>query len=1187
MKPHPLLSLLPADIRVASALATLCCLSAVQVSAQSKPADPAATAPAAAATGPAAKAAATAADDESVIRLTPFEVHASHDHGYFSPTTLAGTRLNNNIADIPSSVTVVNQQQLLDTSSWDINDVFRYEANTEGASTYTPIAMVRGNVADVLATQPQTSGNRVRGLTTADLEVDNYFSLSRIPFDSYNTQSLEVDRGPNSILFGTGSPAGIVNQTRARAVIDKTSGSVSLVGGSWGTYRQSSNFNIPVIPHKLAIYLAQAYTNQGFKQKPSTDIARREYAAFTFVPFKSQKTKLTGSFEYYNHDQKDPNGVTPVDFVTPWLQSGRPVYNPLNDMVTYLNTGVTSGPYAQAKNYPNYAGILQTDMGKVGSPYFVPSLNYASTGHNFMFMNQGQMENFYRGQQTGFTVTGFVPPVASMTSQQLMLNQEKVTWSVPLPTPTGYQVWQYPSVTSKSIYDWSTVNLNPMAYEHTEAKTYYLDLQQELLPNLNLDVGWFRQELKQFSDSPLSQSNATTIYVDTNQYLLTGQANPHLGQPFVDGYASDIFESPEINNNFRASLEYELNIQDHVPNWLKWLGHHRLMTVLSQHDDSRNDLRYRESIVGGDPNYLPSATTLNQATGYGYPVHNTAVEAWYYLGTASNGYGFGNGSPGTSSRPPISSPITLPIQTYNYANNSWQTTSINMQSVLFPSGGRSENVQDTKTYFWQAFMWNDRIVGTFGINDDFVKSRQNVFPSKNPESFEYTNGFPNYQYWNNMGAWNRNSGRTTTTGLVFHPLQHWGPIDRAAANGSFLAGLARSVSLTFNRSSNFNPPPAYYTDFFGNPLAKPQGTERDYGFEIATPDNKFFLRATWFRTANQNQFVSNTSNARAIYIDNELKNWATAVVEVRHGENPSDSNFGNTSVYPITQQMQDEISAITGLPYTFGGNVGEKGQFVNPYETADGIARGIELELTYNPTRNWRMKFAWAKQKTILSNIASQAAAWFNYRMPKWQAYTANDLTQVYTRSNGRAMSLANFWQGYGYDGNIYQNHPYGWNTTQDYFNVVVNAQLATDRALNNTQATNQRVYSWSYLSTYDFTEGRLNGFMVGGAFRYDGRAVAGYYGDTANLNPSGNIFQPDVNKPIYTPRQIHVDAWIGYRFRMPWAGHGVQGRVQLNVADLTQNGRLLPVTFNYDGSPAAQRIIAPRKFTLSTTFSF
>lgn len=1159
--------------------------------------------PAAAGRGPGAAAPKAADGTESPIQLSPFEVNAAQDHGYFSPTTLAGTRLNNNIADLPSSISIVTKQLMLDTNSQNINDVFRYEANTEGASTYTPITLVRGNVADVLGNAPLVSGNRVRGLNSADLEVDNFFSLNRIPFDSYNTQSIEIDRGPNSILFGTGSPAGIVNQTRARAVIDKWSGDASIQVGNWGSYRDTVSLNIPLISDKLAVYVAQSYNSRGFEQEPSYDDTRREYAAFTFVPFKNHKTKLSGSFEYYNNSANDPNFVTPVDFVTPWLASGRPIYNALDSTVTYLSSGATVGPYAALTSSPNYVGIRQSDLTTASSPYFVPSMTYAGA-HMIQFIDSdNNLTGHFKAQQNGFTVNA-IP--ADATADQLLISARRTTWSAPLPIPAGYQIWQAPSVVSKSIYDWNTINMNAMARSQTSAKSYYLDLQQEILPHLNLDLGWFRQELKQFTDQPVSQANATTLYVDTNAYRLDGQPNPHVGQPFVDTYASDVFESPETNNNLRASLAYELDLTDKVPSWLTWLGHHRFVGVVAQHRDVQNNLRYRESIIGGDPNYLPTAATLTAPNGYGYPLHNTAIEQWFYLGGTGPANGYGYAAPGTLARPSIDHPTQLPITSYNYATNTWDTSDITVQSILYPSGGLQENLQNTKTFFWQSFFFNDRIVGTLGVNQDQIKNRQNVFPTgSNAQALEYPdNVTPDTQYWRNYSPWSYSSGRTTTTGVVLHPFKNWKALDTAADSGNLLAGFARTLSLTFNNSGNFNPLPAAYTDFFGNPLGTPGGSERDYGLEIATPDNKLFLRVTKFKTTNSNQIVSNTSNARALYIDaNELKAWATAVVEVRSAQAgllngagdpypmPSGSkdstNFNNTNVYPITSEMQDQIAALTGLPYNFGGNVGEDGQFINPFETENGIARGTEVDLVYNPLPHWRMKVAWGEQKTILSDIASQAAAWVDHRLPVWQTYTAPDIPGVITKTGGTQMSLSNFWTGYGYDGNIYQGNSNGWNTTQDYYNIVVAGQLASDRALNNTQATNQRQYTWSFVSSYDFDHGPAKGFTVGGAVRYLGEAVAGYYGDTQNLSPSGLIFQPDINRPIYSPSEYHIDAWLGYQFKLPWADGRIHGRIQFNISDLNVHEHLQAVTYNYDGSAAAQRIVQGRTYSLTTRLSF
>ena len=121
--------------------------------------------------------------------------------------------------------------------------------------------------------------------------------------------------------------------------------------------------------------------------------------------------------------------------------------------------------------------------------------------------------------------------------------------------------------------------------------------------------------------------------------------------------------------------------------------------------------------------------------------------------------------------------------------------------------------------------------------------------------------------------------------------------------------MVRTLGFTFNKSDNFNPPAAAYTDLFGNPLPKPTGNEKDYGLEVATPDKKLFLRMTWFRSSNEFNTVgvSETVTGRIPNIDTALIGWATSVVELRNGEDPTNTNFGNLTVYPLSQA---EISQI-------------------------------------------------------------------------------------------------------------------------------------------------------------------------------------------------------------------------------------------------------------------------------------
>ena len=201
------------------------CTLAVVLPTWAQQAKPTTASPAPATNVPVASTAVAA--DQEVIQLTPFTVDATKDKGYFAENTLAGSRLNTNLGDLAASITVVTKQQMEDTGSLDINDVFRYEASTEGSSTYAPVIIDRATAKDALGGYTDSGGNtttnaqsnRIRGLSTPDAAINNFPTNNLVPFDSYNTQSVEITRGPNSLLFGLGAPAGIVNQTTAQAML--------------------------------------------------------------------------------------------------------------------------------------------------------------------------------------------------------------------------------------------------------------------------------------------------------------------------------------------------------------------------------------------------------------------------------------------------------------------------------------------------------------------------------------------------------------------------------------------------------------------------------------------------------------------------------------------------------------------------------------------------------------------------------------------------------------------------------------------------------------------------------------------------------------------------------------------------------------------------------------------------------
>ncbi|HTT57678.1 MAG TPA: TonB-dependent receptor plug domain-containing protein, partial [Opitutaceae bacterium] len=321
----------------------------------------------------------TKGNEAEVVKMSPFTVQASsRDVGYYAENTLGGTRLNTNISDLASSITVVTKQQLEDTASIDINDIFMYEANTEGSNTYTELDIDRGVARDPVSgagtSTTRSTNNRVRGLGSADTAENNYPTIRSIPFDAYNTNTVEINRGPNSLLFGTGSPAGIVNQSTSTAVLNKRAWEVQYRAGSFGAYRGSLNTNQP-LGDKAAVFAAALYDKQGFERKPSFNTTRREYLAFNFQPYAS--TQITADYEHYDNQACLPNYVAPLDYVTPWKQAGRPAFNPYTSMITILDTGKVMGPYVFDTHDPRYVKGMPTGttaLTNTTSPLYVPTI---------------------------------------------------------------------------------------------------------------------------------------------------------------------------------------------------------------------------------------------------------------------------------------------------------------------------------------------------------------------------------------------------------------------------------------------------------------------------------------------------------------------------------------------------------------------------------------------------------------------------------------------------------------------------------------------------------------------------------------------------------------------------------------------------------------------------------------------
>lgn len=1184
-------------------------------------------------------------NEEEIFELSPFEVDASKNIGYHAENTLAGSRLNTKVADLAASITVVTAQQMEDTASVDLNDVFRYEANTEGASTYTPSVQSLRNdgVVDANAgftsgatgtTQSHNTANRIRGIGAPGTTVNYYPSLASVPFDSYNTASVEISRGPNSLLFGMGNPAGIVNQSTNQAYLDKNSNKLSLRMDNNGSFRTSFAFNRGLIENKLAIYGAFLKDDRDFERKPSYDNTERAYGAITYKPF--EKTIIRANIESYSNENRRPNTLTPRDAVSDWREGGSWGYDPSTGNLLQTATGVQAGPLAIRSGSPRidetrayieslpsfdaslwngdqtqyngvniYGGSALTDRNSI---LYTPGLALGNDSRPKMQIANGEVVswNYFRADRyrktygTPENPTGNAPLHPASEADDVFgdpLNAAAYDTSFSnsdfnVAASDGLGSYRYPGITDKSIYDWENINAFEMNFGSKDATTYNIELEQRLLDDLTLSAGYFRQDFETTTNYTVSQLNTTTIYADTNTHLPDGSENPYFGQAYVYDFDPDQFVTTNLNESSRAMLAWTPDFTE-KDGWQKWLGSHQVVGLISKNSDLQSFKRKRWFITSSEEEakgaiFLTRNPNDNlDGTPTGYKLENRGVQRMYYLSNPSD---VANGSVTKSSGSFDTSSYTGDMQYYNWDSQSWETMGMTQEFIDHSAHtGRSEREVESTSLGITSHLWSDRIILTLGTRTDDYKARATTTGAIENADGTVTPGMSNPEKWvdgyyqtetvfNRWNNWDELSGSTSTAGVVFRPFDN-----RDNINNEFLS----SLGFSYNKSDNFNPPEAAQVDAFGTPLPKPTGEGEDWGVQFTLFEEKLFARLNWFKATNENERTNpGTSVSRLTNnVDTTLfRNWARTIALINMGQDPRGDNF-DTDLSPAEEDAVQAASAeIWNLPYTYYDDIG------SIYATRSAVAEGMEIQIVYNPIQNWTFKFSGGKQETKYSDVLKEFDAWYAVRNPVWQAARGADYLLpeyqdllTYTTQGGREVSLESFLGGYGFNNNVYIDNPDTPNP-QAYYDVIVAPQYAIARDLEGQAAPGQRKYSASMLTNYQFTEGKFRGVSVGGSLRWEDKAVIGYYGKINPGSGSTDLTLSDVTRPIYDDANTRVDLWVGYSRDL---NEKMSLNVKLNVVDALEDGHLQTVSVNYDGSPSSYRIVDPRQFILTTTLNF
>lgn len=115
----------------------------------------------------------------------------------------------------------------------------------------------------------------------------------------FATVRVSLNRGPNSLLFGIGNPAGTINISLRKAQLGRNRNEITARYGSNRSYRSSLDVNRVLVPDRLAFRLDTVSEQNNFDQKPACNRNGRLYGKAGTVRVPPERAWfLTSTFQF-------------------------------------------------------------------------------------------------------------------------------------------------------------------------------------------------------------------------------------------------------------------------------------------------------------------------------------------------------------------------------------------------------------------------------------------------------------------------------------------------------------------------------------------------------------------------------------------------------------------------------------------------------------------------------------------------------------------------------------------------------------------------------------------------------------------------------------------------------------------------------------------------------------------------
>lgn len=600
----------------------------------------------------------------------------------------------------------------------------------------------------------------------------------------------------------------------------------------------------------------------------------------------------------------------------------------------------------------------------------------------------------------------------------------------------------------------------------------------------------------------LFANNQNDVLVDINRYLPDGVTpNPLYGRPYLESN-----NSPGQGNwadfylyQYRAVATHD---QDFTRNagWTRFLGRHQLAVFGSYEDSATYTLAQLRNLIIGKPSFLSAAARDNPLS----------VERVFYVrqylppfGATTNPHDYG--IQGLRSYGDL-------METMYFTTAAGERFGVTAYENPVGGVGTSPSANHLQRGSLAAstssrFLWN-HVVANLGLRYDRV--RNSDFGAFLPV---LSDGPPTAA--NPLGT----GFRAYADFRKKEPASVWTPYRTATRfNYGFVvrppgrAGRVVSLGYDYSRNASLNEVNVV-TDVNGKVLEPGYGESHEYSVRLRLFEDRLNLKVNLFNSLNRNISLGDAG------LRQNLINFEQQLAR-------------NDPRYPINPLFAEAIRPVLAA-------------FRLP---GDRNSKGVETELTFNPTRDFRLFWNVGRTRTELDDLSTQP--WYDYiaaKLSTWRAFGGNWTTAPYDAT--RSVEAA--------------------------YVQLIQYPLEDIQASLGEQGGNTQTWRSSLVATQSFSTGRLKGVSVSANFRYRGPSVLGF---PTYIDARGKT-RSDRENPYLSKGYVLTGLMTNYRFR---GAYGTSCRLQLNANNVFNTQRLFVTRTFLDGKSRNYGRQPGREFLLS-----